>query len=55
MEKEKKIKLNERVEVVGTGKVPSFPKGKKFNVHPELAKKLIASGKAAESGKTAKK
>jgi hypothetical protein len=44
---DKKIKLNERVEVTGTGKVASYPKDKKFRVHVELAKKLIKSGKAS--------
>jgi hypothetical protein len=48
MEKEKKIKLNDRVTVEGTGKISSFPKGKKFKVHAELAKKLISAGKAKE-------
>jgi hypothetical protein len=43
---EKKIKLNERVEVVGTGKVSTLPKGKAVKVHTELAAKLIKSGKA---------
>jgi hypothetical protein len=45
---DKKIKLNERVTVAGTGKVPSLPKGKKVSVHTELAKKLIEAGKATE-------
>ncbi|MDR0692443.1 MAG: hypothetical protein LBF69_05340 [Prevotellaceae bacterium] len=48
MSTEKKIKLNERVEVVGTGKVSTFPKGKKFSVHTELAEKLVKSGKATK-------
>jgi hypothetical protein len=47
MAKEQKlIKLEERVEVKGTGKVASYPKDKVYKVHPELAKKLIKEGKA---------
>jgi hypothetical protein len=42
----KKIKLSERVEVIGTGKSAFMPSGEKFKVHPELAKKLIKQGKA---------
>jgi hypothetical protein len=48
MAQEKKIKLNERVDVTGTGKVNTFPKGKKFSVHAELAEKLVKSGKAVK-------
>jgi hypothetical protein len=48
MANEKKIKLNERVEVTGTGKVPTLPKGKKVSVHPELADKLVKAGKAVK-------
>jgi hypothetical protein len=51
MATEKKINLNERVEVLGTGKVSTFPKGKKFTVHVELAEKLIKAGKAAAAKK----
>jgi hypothetical protein len=42
----KKIELNKRVDVYGTGKVKTFPKGEKFSVHAELATKLIKDGKA---------
>ncbi|MDR1347356.1 MAG: hypothetical protein LBJ63_02850 [Prevotellaceae bacterium] len=45
---DKKIKLNERVSVYGTGKVSTFSKGKEFKVHPELARKLVAAGKATD-------
>jgi hypothetical protein len=45
---ERKIKLNGRVSVYGTGKVSTFPKGKEFKVHPELSKKLVKAGKATE-------
>jgi hypothetical protein len=43
---EKKIKLNDRTAVTGTGKVATYPEGAEFEVHPELAKKLIKAGKA---------
>jgi hypothetical protein len=46
MATEKKIILNERITVVGTGKVITYPDGAEFEVHPELARKLIKSGKA---------
>ncbi|MDR2653163.1 MAG: hypothetical protein LBC68_12790 [Prevotellaceae bacterium] len=43
---EKKIILSDRTTVVGTGKVSTYPNGAEFEAHPELAKKLIKSGKA---------
>jgi hypothetical protein len=46
---EKKIKLNDKIEVYGTGKVATMPEGAEVKVHPELAKKLIAAGKATKS------
>jgi hypothetical protein len=45
---EKKIKLNERVEVIGTGTAKNFAKGESYNVHPELATKLIKTGKVSK-------
>lgn len=41
-----KVKLNERVVVVGTGKSSFMPKGKEASVHPLLAKTLTKTGKA---------
>ena len=43
------VKLEEKVSVIGTGKY-SMQKGKKYDVHPIQAKKLIEKG-AAEKGK----
>lgn len=42
---DKKLKLEEKTTVYGTGKdAENMPKGKEVQVHPELAKKLIAKG-----------
>lgn len=43
---DKRLKLNEKVTIYGTGKDENLPKDCEKSVHPELAKKLIASGKA---------
>jgi hypothetical protein len=48
-EKENKIKLSDRVAVVGAGKVSTLPKGKKLSVHAGLADKLVKAGKATRS------
>lgn len=46
--KEEVISLNETVEVIGTGKF-DMQKDKRYQVHPVLAKKLIAKGAAISS------
>jgi hypothetical protein len=45
---EKKIKLNEKTTVYGTGECKHYTKDEAYKVHPELAKKLIAAGKATD-------
>lgn len=46
MATEKKVKKDDLITVVGTGKVPFLPKGEKQTVHRIAGEKLIASGKA---------
>ncbi|MDR2127307.1 MAG: hypothetical protein LBP63_10840 [Prevotellaceae bacterium] len=41
-----KINLTDRTTVEGTGKIKTYPKNVKFQVHPKLANKLIEAGKA---------
>ena len=46
-EKEEIVKLEQKVEVTGTGKY-SMQKGVKYNVHPLMAAKLIKKGAATK-------
>lgn len=46
----KKVKKDDLVEVVGTGKSKFIKKGQKVTVHSIQAEKLIKSGKAGKSG-----
>lgn len=42
----KKVKLNERVRIIGTGKSSYMPLDKEYEVHPLHAETLVKSGKA---------
>lgn len=48
---DKVVKLNEKVTVYATDKDKHHTKGESYDVHPELAKKLIAAGKASDKDK----
>ena len=49
---EKIIKTTDKVVIVGTGRYDGLAEGKELSVHPEVAKKMIAEGKAkAKTGK----
>lgn len=50
-----KVKKDDLVVVVGTGKVPFLPKGEKVTVHRIAGEKLVKSGKAEMEGKASKK
>lgn len=49
MAETKKVKKDDLVEVVGTGKSKFIKKGKNVTVHSIQAEKLIKSGKAEKS------
>lgn len=51
---ENPIKLRDKVEVFSTEKDPWHVTGSMFRVHPEIAKKLIERGLAAETEAQAK-
>jgi len=50
MEKGEKIKLDEKVKIVGTGASKFMPKGAIYEVHPRHARKLVDAGKATCHG-----
>lgn len=50
MEKREKIKLDEKVKIVGTGASKFMPKGAIYEVHPRHARKLVDAGKATCPG-----
>lgn len=50
MGKTEKIKLDERVKIVGTGASKFMPKGATYEVHPLHARKLVDAGKATCPG-----
>lgn len=52
--KEKTIKLRDKIQVWSTDKDPYHVTGESFNVHPEVAEKLVNNGLATKEAPKAK-